>query len=151
MWASRSVRVPSPNSGPASRPRRTSKGQFADCAAGREDLARRSSVRRERDELLPSAPGVGPVLSWTLPAELPALGALDRKAIAALVGVAPRNRGHDTGRGKCMIYGERAPIHAILCMGALAATRHHRVTRALDQRLLAAGKPKKVALTACAR
>ena len=112
---------------------------------------RRSPVWRERDELLQSAPGVGPVLSVTLLAELPELGTLDRKVIAALVGVAPLNRDSGTLRRKRMIYGGRAPIRATLCMGALVATRHNPVIRAFDQRLLAAGKPQKVALTACMR
>ena len=112
---------------------------------------RRSPVWRERDELLQSAPGVGPVLSLTLLAELPELGTLDRKAIAALVGVAPLNRDSGTLRGKRMIYGGRAPIRATLYMGALVATRHNPVIRAFYQRLLAVGKPKKVALTACMR
>ena len=115
------------------------------------DLVRRSPVWRERDELLQSAPGVGPVLSLTLLAELPELGTLDRKAIAALVGVAPLNRDSGTLRGKRMIYGGRAPIRATLYMGALVATRHNPVIRAFYQRLPAVGKPKKVALTACMR
>ena len=115
------------------------------------DLVRRSPVWRERDALLQSAPGVGPVLSLTMLAELPELGTLDRKAIAALVGVAPLNRDSGTLRGKRRIYGGRAPIRATLYMGALVATRHNPVIRAFYQRLLAAGKPKKVALTACMR
>jgi len=115
------------------------------------DLVRRSPVWRERDELLQRAPGVGPVLSLTMLAELPELGTLDRKAIAALVGVAPLNRDSGTLRGKRRIYGGRAPIRAVLYMGALVATRHNPVIRAFYQRLLAAGKPKKVALTACMR
>ena len=94
---------------------------------------------------------MGPVLSFTILAILPALGALDRKAIAALVGVAPLNRDSGMFRGKRMIHGGRAPVRTALSMGALVATRHNPVIRAFFQRLVAAGKPKKVALTACTR
>lgn len=114
-------------------------------------LVRESPVWRERDDLLQSAPGVGPVLSRTLLAALPELGRLDRKAIAALVGVAPMNRDSGLMRGKRMIFGGRAPVRAALYMGALTATRCNPVIRAFYQRLVAAGKPKKVALTACMR
>jgi transposase len=114
-------------------------------------LVRQSPIWRERDDLLQSAPGVGPVLSFTILAALPELGRLDRKAIAALVGVAPLNRDSGLFRGKRMIHGGRAPVRTALYMGALVATRHNPVIRAFYQRLLAAGKPKKVALTACMR
>lgn len=116
-----------------------------------EALVRQSPIWRERDELLQSAPGVGPVLSFTLLAALPELGRLDRKAIAALVGVAPLNRDSGLFRGKRMVHGGRAPVRTALYMGALVATRYNPVIRAFYQRLLAAGKPKKVALTACMR
>lgn len=115
------------------------------------ELVRKSPVWRERDDLLQSAPGVGPVLSRTILAALPELGHLDRKAIAALVGVAPMNRDSGLMRGKRMIFGGRAPVRAALYMGALTATRCNPVIRAFYQRLVAAGKPKKVALTACMR
>ena len=115
------------------------------------ELVRRSPVWRERDDLLQSAPGVGPVLSRTMLAALPELGTLDRKAIAALVGVAPMNRDSGTLRGKRMISGGRASVRTALYMGTLVATRHNPVIRAFYQRLVAAGKPKKVALTACMR
>jgi len=118
------------------------------------DLGRRvrqSPVWREKDALLRSVPGVGPVLSFTFLADLPELGALDRKQIAALVGVAPLN--HDSGalRGKRAIWGGRATVRAVLYMSALAATRYNPVIRAFYRRLCAAGKEKKVALTACMR
>lgn len=115
------------------------------------DLVRQSPVWRERDDLLQSAPGVGPVLSRTILAALPELGQLDRKAIAALVGVAPLNRDSGTMRGKRMIFGGRAPVRTALYMGTLTATRCNPVIRAFYLRLVAAGKPKKVALTACMR
>jgi transposase len=115
------------------------------------ELVRRSPVWRERDDLLQSAPGVGPVLSRTILAALPELGQLDRKAIAALVGVAPLNRDSGLMRGKRMIFGGRAPVRTALYMGTLTATRCNPVIKAFYQRLVATGKPKKVALTACMR
>lgn len=119
-----------------------------------EDLAQRirhSPLWREKDDLLRSVPGVGPVLSTTLLADLPELGSLDRKPIAALVGVAPLNRDSGTLRGKRTTWGGRAPVRAALYMAALVATRCNPVIRAFYHRLLAAGKAKKVALTACMR
>ncbi len=111
----------------------------------------RSPVWRERDQLLRSAPGVGEQLSLTLPAELPELGRLRRRAIAALVGLAPFNRDSGRLRGTRRIWGGRARVRAMLYMGTLSASRHNPVIRDCYQRLLAAGKPKKVALTACMR
>ena len=110
-----------------------------------------SPVWRERDQLLRSVPGVGEQLSLTLLAELPELGRLNRRAIAALVGVAPFNRDSGRLRGTPRFWGGRARVRAMLYMGALSASRHNPVIRACYQRLLAAGKPKKVALTACMR
>lgn len=109
----------------------------------------RSPVWRTQDDLLQSAPGVGPVLSRTLLAALPELGRLSHKQIAALVGVAPLARDSGTRRGRRRVWGGRAPVRAVLYMGALAAARHNPIIRAFYQRLVAAGKPKKVALTAC--
>jgi transposase len=118
------------------------------------DLAqaiRESPVWREKDDLLRSAPGVGPVLTTTLLADLPELGTLTRKQIAALVGVAPLNRDSGTLRGKRTVWGGRAHVRTALYMAALVASRFNPVIRAFYQRLLAAGKAKKVALTACMR
>jgi len=115
------------------------------------DAIRQTPVWREKDELLRSVQGVGPVLSTTLLAGLPELGTLGRKQIAALVGVAPLNRDSGRHRGKRMVWGGRARVRAALYMGALVATRFNPVIGAFYQRLLAAGKPKKVALTACMR
>ena len=112
---------------------------------------RRSPVWRERDDLLRSVPGVGEQLSLILLAHLPELGTLDRRQIAALVGVAPFNRDSGTLRGKRFIWGGRARVRAVLYMGALVASRYNPVIRDFYQRLLAAGKPKKVALVACMR
>lgn len=110
-----------------------------------------SPVWRVNDDLLQSAPGIGQVTSQTLLAELPELGALSHRQVAALVGVAPV--AHDSGamRGKRAIAGGRARVRAVLYMATLVATRHNPVIRAFYQRLVAAGKPKKVALVACMR
>ena len=116
----------------------------------RETL-RQSPIWREKDNLLQSVPGVGPVLSLTLLAQLPELGTLSRRQIAALVGVAPLNRDSGTLQGKRTIWGGRASVRAALYMGALVASRWNPVLRAFYQRLCATGKPKKVALTACMR
>ena len=112
---------------------------------------RQSPVWREKDDLLRSVPGVGEQLSLSLLAYLPELGTLDRKQIAALVGVAPLNRDSGTMRGKRTVSGGRARVRAVLYMGALVASRFNPVIRTFYQRLLAAGKPKKLALTACMR
>jgi transposase len=116
-----------------------------------DQAIRSSPVWRERDNLLQSTPGVGPVLSITLLAELPELGALNRKEIAALVGVAPLNRDSGHFRGKRKVWGGRSHVRSALYMAALVATRYNLVIKAFYERLLAAGKPKKVALTACMR
>ena len=94
---------------------------------------------------------MGPQVSLTLLAYLPELGTLNRKQIAALVGVAPFNRDSGTMRGKRTVWGGRARVRAVLYMGALVATRCNPVIRDFYQRLLAAGKPKKLALVACMR
>ena len=112
---------------------------------------RQSPLWREKDNLLRTVPGVGQQLSLTLLAYLPELGTLDRRRIAALVGVAPFNRDSGTLRGKRTVWGGRARIRAALYMGTLVASRHNPTIRAFYQRLLTAGKPKKLALTACMR
>ncbi len=115
------------------------------------DFMRSSPMWKDKDELLRSTPGVGPVLSMTLLSDLPELGALNRGEIAALVGVAPFNRDSGTLRGKRTVWGGRSRVRAALYMAALVATRYNPVLRDFYQRLCAAGKPKKVALTACMR
>ena len=110
-----------------------------------------SPVWRVKDDLLQSVPGVGRVVSLTLLAQLPELGRLSHKEIAALVGVAPLNRDSGTLRGKRLVYGGRAPVRAVLYMAALVASRRNPVIRAFYARLRSAGKPAKVALTACMR
>src|SRR5206468_6116767 len=110
-----------------------------------------SPVWREKDELLRSVPGVGPVLTTTLLANLPELGTLTGKQIAALVGVAPLNRDSGTLRGRRTVWGGRAQVRATLYMAAVVAARFNPVIRAFYRRLCTAGKAKKVALTACMR
>src|SRR5262249_6566596 len=112
---------------------------------------RNSPLWREQEDLLRSVPGVGRVMTATLLAELPELGKLNRKQIAALVGVAPLNRDSGTYRGKRMIWGGRASVRAALYMAALVASRHNPAIRTFYERLCAAGKAKKLALTACMR
>lgn len=118
---------------------------------GLQQMLRRSPVWREQDDLLRSVPGVGPQLSVALLADLPELGSLGRRQIAALVGVAPMNRDSGNMRGRRSVSGGRARVRAVLYMGALVAARHNPVIRSFYQRLLASGKPKKLALTACMR
>ena len=108
-----------------------------------------SPLWRAQEDLLRSVPGIGPATALTLLAEVPELGHLDRKAIAALVGVAPLACESGTLRGRRIVWGGRARVRAALYMAALVATKHNPVIRAFYARLCAAGKPKKVALTAC--
>ena len=112
---------------------------------------RASPAWRAKQDLLTSVPGVGPTIARTLIAELPELGTLDRKEVAALAGLAPFTRQSGTWRGKARIAGGRAPVRAALFMGALVAKRHNPVLKAFFERLLAAGKPRMVALVAVAR
>jgi transposase len=110
-----------------------------------------SPLWREKDNLLRSTKGVGPVVSRTILGSLPELGKLNRKQIAALVGLAPFN--NDSGRrsGKRSIWGGRADVRAVLYMAAVTAARCNPVLKDFYKRLVAAGKPKKVALTAVMR
>ena len=125
--------------------------ELSDLDQGLRQTLRQSPVSREKDDLLRTVPGVGPQLSLTLRAHLPELSTLDRKQIAALVGVAPYNRDSGTRRGKRAVWGGRSRVRAVLYMGALVASRHNPAIRDFYQRLLAAGKPKKVALVASMR
>lgn len=110
-----------------------------------------NSVWKEKEVLLRSVPGVGPVTSFTLLAELPELGTLNRQKIAALVGVVPFNRDSGPRRGRRRIFGGRASVRGALYMAALVGSRSNPVIRAFYERLLANGKEKKVALAACMR
>ncbi len=115
------------------------------------DTIRTSPMWRETENLLRSVPGVGPITASTLIAELPELGQLDRRQIAALVGVAPFNRDSGTLRGRRMIRGGRHPVRRALYMAALTATRHNPVLLTFYQRLRTTGHPPKVALVAALR
>jgi transposase len=108
-----------------------------------------SPAWREREDLLRSVPGIGPTTAFTLLADLPELGRLDRKAIAALVGVAPLACDSGTLRGRRVVWGGRARVRSVLYMATLVATRYNPPIRAFYTKLCAAGKPKKVALVAC--
>ena len=114
-----------------------------------ETTLRASPLWRENDDLLQSAKGIGPVCARTLLLELPELGTLTRQHIAALVGVAPLHCDSGTLRGRRMIWGGRAHVRTVLYMGTLVATRFNPQIKVFYERLLAAGKVKKVALTAC--
>jgi transposase len=111
----------------------------------------KSPIWQAKSNLLQSVPGVGPVTSLTFLAALPELGTLNSKQIANLVGVAPINRDSGTMRGKRRISGGRAQVRAVLYMATLVAVRHNPVLLTFYERLLAAGKTYKVALTACMR
>jgi transposase len=112
---------------------------------------RASPVWREREELLRSVPGIGPVCARTLLLDLPELGTLNRQRLAALVGVAPLNRDSGTLRGSRTTWGGRAHVRATLYMSTLVAVRYNPVFKAFYERLRAAGKAAKLALTACMR
>jgi transposase len=129
---------------------------YLERVAGRADTEleatiRQSPVWRAQDDLIRSVPGVGPILSRTLLADLPELGRLSRREIAKLAGVAPLSRDSGTFRGRRFVQGGRAPVRAVLYMAALVAAHRNPVIRAFYARLVAAGKPKKLALVACMR
>ena len=125
--------------------------ELSDIDEGLRQTLRSSPEWREKDDIMRSVPGVGEQLSLALLSQLPELGTLNRRQVAALVGVAPFNRDSGTLRDKRQIWGGRARLRAVLYMGAMVASRFNPVIRDFYQRLLAAGKPKKVALTACMR
>jgi len=116
-----------------------------------QDAMREQKAWQEQTEILSSAPGVGPVTTATLLAELPELGKMDRKKIAALVGVAPMNYDSGKKRGYRKTKGGRTDVRSVLYMSTLVATRYNPVIQAQYQHLLKRGKEKKVALTACMR
>ena len=116
-----------------------------------DDAVHGSPVWRDKEDLLSTGPGVGTVISRTILAELPEIGTLDRRQIAALVGLAPFTRQSGLWRGQSFIAGGRTSVRSAVFMGALAATRYNPQIRDFHQRLIAAGKPKMVALIAVAR
>jgi transposase len=115
------------------------------------DLIVACPLWQANERILSSVPGVGPVTTLTLLADLPELGTLNRQRIAALVGIAPINKDSGRIKGKRRIFGGRASVRCVLYMAALSASKSNPVIREFYQRLLAKGKPKKVALTACMR
>jgi transposase len=123
--------------------------ELADLDHTQGERAQASPVWRERENLLRIVPGIGPTTALTLLAELPELGQLDRKAIAALGGVAPRSCESGARRGRRIIWGGRSRVRTALYMATLVACRHNPPVTAFCERLCAAGKPKNVALTAC--
>lgn len=125
--------------------------ELAGLDADIDDAVRGSPVWREKEDLLASVPGVGPVIARTLLADLPELGQLNRKQVAALAGLAPYTRQSGQWRGKSFIGGGRKSVRTALFMGAMVAKRHNPILKAFFDRLVAAGKPKMVALIAVAR
>jgi transposase len=125
--------------------------ELASLDADIDDAVKGSPAWRAKEELLTSVPGVGPVISRTLVVALPELGQLSHKQIAALVGLAPFTRQSGKWRGKSFIGGGRTAVRAALFMGAMVAKKHNPVLKAFFDRLVAAGKPKMVALIAVAR
>jgi len=125
--------------------------ELSDLESDLDDTIRGTPAWRDAEDLLKSVPGVGNTTARTLIADLPELGRLDRKKIAALVGVAPLNRDSGTMRGRRTTWGGRASVRASLYMAALSASRCNPILANFYQRLLRAGKPKKLALTAVMR
>ena len=116
-----------------------------------DDAVRGSPVWREKEDLLKSVPGVGPIIASTLIAELPELGRCGRRQIAALAGLAPFTRRSGQWRGKSFIGGGRQAVRTALFMGAMVAKQHNPVLKAFFDRLVVAGRPKMIALIAVAR
>jgi transposase len=125
--------------------------RLADVDGDLQDAVATSPFYQAKADLLRSVPGVGQVTTLTLLASLPELGHLSRHQIAALVGVAPLNRDSGAIRGKRMVWGGRAPVRAVLYMATLVGLKHNPVLQVFYERLRAAGKPFKVAATACMR
>lgn len=116
-----------------------------------DDAVRGSPAWREKEDLLTSVPGIGKTIARTLIAQLPELGRLDRKQIAALAGLAPFTRQSGAWRGKSFIGGGRVGVRCALFLGAMVAARHNPTLKPFFERLVAAGKPKMVAIIAVAR
>ena len=125
--------------------------QIADLDKEVDQTLRQSPVWREKEELLRSIPGIGPVVARTLLGELPEVGRLNRWEAAALAGVAPLTQDSGRRQGARRTWGGRGAVRAALYMAAVVAARHNPVIQPLYQRLRAAGKPAKVALVACMR
>lgn len=130
---------------------KTLSAQLAELDHDIDDTVRRSPIWRAADDLLTSVPGIGDVTAHTLIADLPELGQLDRRRVAALVGVAPINRDSGQMRGKRTIAGGRIEVRNALYMATLAAVRWNPVINRHYHGLVDRGRPKKVALVACMR
>lgn len=126
-------------------------GELAQLDSDLGGLIEQSPVWRDKQDLLASVPGIGDKIARALLADLPELGQLDRRAIAALAGLAPFTRQSGQWRGKSFISGGRAAPRSALFMGAMVAARHNTTLKAFYQRLVDAGKPKRVAIIATAR
>jgi transposase len=126
-------------------------GRLVEMDEEMDRMIQESEVWKAKDDLLRSVPGIGKVVSRTLLAALPELGTLTNKKIAALVGLAPIARDSGTQRGRRRIGGGRGPVRSVLYMAAVTAIKHNPILEAFYQRLLAAGKATKVALTAVMR
>ena len=125
--------------------------ELASLDTGMDDHIRKSPVWRVNEKLLSSVPGVGPTVARTMMAEMPELGTFDRRQIASLAGLAPWTRQSGKWRGKSFIGGGRSRVRAVLFMAALVAIRHNPLLKAFRDRLVAAGKPKIVAVVATMR
>lgn len=123
--------------------------QIAEVERELHEQIQRSAAHQEARAVLESFKGVGPVTAMTLLIGLPELGKLDRKQLAALVGVAPLNNDSGRKRGKRTTWGGRGPVRSVLYMAALSATRYNPVIREMYERLIGAGKPRMVAMVAC--
>lgn len=130
---------------------KTLQKELSSLEADIDETVRGSPAWRAKEDLLASVPGIGPTIARTLIAELPELGQLNRKEIAALVGLAPFTRQSGQWRGRSFIAGGRTAVRTALFMGAMVAKRHNPILRVFFDRLVAAGKPKMVALIAVAR
>jgi transposase len=131
--------------------RRALEKELAELDADIDDSIRGSPAWAEKEDLLASVPGVGPVVARTLIAQLPELGTLDRRQIAALAGLAPWTRQSGQWKGKSFIGGGRSSVRRVLFIAAMVAGRYNPVLKAFRDRLVAAGKPKLVAIIATAR
>ncbi len=131
--------------------RKTLEKELAELDGEIDDHVRGSPVWAEKEDLLASVPGVGPIIARTLIAELPELGSLDRRKVAALVGLAPWTRQSGQWRGKSFIGGGRKSVRNALFMAAMVAARHNPILKRFRDKLVAAGKPKLVAIIAVAR
>jgi transposase len=131
--------------------RKAMEKELAELDAEINSYVRGSAVWAEKEDLLASVPGVGPIIARTLIAELPELGTLDRRQIAALAGLAPWTRQSGQWRGKSFIGGGRKSVRSALFLAAMVASRHNPTLKLFRDKLVAAGKPKLVALVAVAR